>query len=46
MKRYYTKTFVTFLFAFLGIVAVGFGIAVLASRGEAPAPVDNVADPR
>lgn len=45
MQRYYTKTFVKFLFAFLGIIALGFAVAIFVSPA-APAPVDNVALPR
>jgi hypothetical protein len=41
MKRYFTKTFVWFLVAFLGILSVAFGVATIAGM-QTPA-VDNSA---
>ena len=47
MKRYFTPTFARFFFGFLVIIAVAFGIIMVASS-QLPrtAPVDNVALPQ
>jgi hypothetical protein len=44
MKRYFTKTFAMFLFAFCMIIALAFAVAILI--GPAVSPVDNIAQPR
>ncbi len=47
MKRYFTPTFARFVFGFLAIIAVAFGVVIVVSS-QAPhaAPVDNVALPQ
>ncbi|MDO8517776.1 MAG: hypothetical protein Q7S26_00585 [bacterium] len=47
MKRYFTPTFTRFVFGFLAIIAIAFGI-IIAAASQAPhvAPVDNVALPQ
>ena len=46
MRRYFTKTFALFLFGFLCIIALGFGVAALVGPAVPPAPVDNTAQSR
>jgi hypothetical protein len=45
MDRYFTKTFTKFLFGFLTIIAIAFGV-IIVSAPYFPEPVDNVALPR
>jgi hypothetical protein len=45
--RFFTKTFIRFFLGFLAIIAVAFGIILIASDLSAPQtqPVDNIAQP-
>ena len=45
MDHYFTKTFFKFLFGFLVIIGVAFGILIGASSFM-PKSVDNIAHPR
>lgn len=44
MKRYFTSTFVKFVFGFLAIIAVAFAVVIVFA--PTAAPIDNVALPR
>jgi TRAP-type C4-dicarboxylate transport system permease small subunit len=47
MNRYFTKTFRRFLFAFLAILFVAFGIMLAAGVWQNnTSPIDNVAQPQ
>lgn len=46
MNRYFTKTFLHFLFGFLVIIAIAFVVAAIAGNREPqakPQPIDNIA---
>ncbi len=47
MKRYFTPTFGKFVFAFLCIIGIAFGVVIVtSSHTPRVAPVDNVALPQ
>jgi TRAP-type C4-dicarboxylate transport system permease small subunit len=47
MNHYFTKTFIKFLFAFLVILFVAFGVIVAAGVwNNKTSPVDNLAQPQ
>ena len=45
MNQYFTKTFFRFFFGFLTIIALAFGVIMVASS-VSPKPVDSVASPQ
>ena len=46
MNRFFAKTFYKFFFSFLVIIAIAFGVMLVASSALPRAPVDSVASPQ
>ena len=45
MNRYFTRTFLLFLFGFLVIISIAFAVVAYVGSKVPPAPIDNSAQP-